>query len=56
MHYEVNPTDQTPENGQKPIFWLFGSFKHTKLCFLNDPKSQKRGFGPFFGVCPVGST
>ena len=27
MQYQVNPTDQTRENGQKPPFWLFGSFK-----------------------------
>ena len=27
MQYQVDPTDQTPENDQKPLFWLFGSFK-----------------------------
>ena len=30
MQYQVGPTDQTPENGQKPLFWLFGSFKTSK--------------------------
>ena len=28
MQYQVDPTDQTPENGQKPLFWLSGSFKN----------------------------
>ena len=37
MQYQVDPTDQTPENGQKPLFWLFGSFKNAFLRFLNDP-------------------
>ena len=37
MQYQVDPTDQIPENGQKPLFWLFGSFKNAILCFLNDP-------------------
>ena len=37
MQYQVDPTDQTPENGQKPLFWLFGSFKSAFLWFLNDP-------------------
>ena len=27
-----------------------GSFKNQKTAFLNDPKSQKRGFGPFSGL------
>ena len=27
MQYQVDPTDQTPENGQKPLFGLFGSLK-----------------------------
>ena len=33
MQYQVDPTDQTPENGQKPLFWPFGSFK-THFCDL----------------------
>ena len=33
-----------------------GSFKGHKNSFLNDPKSQKRGFWPFSGVWSVGST
>ena len=37
MQYQVDPTDQSPENGQKPLFWLFGSFKNEILWFLNDP-------------------
>ena len=28
---------QTQENGQKHVFWLFGSFKKAFLWFLNDP-------------------
>ena len=24
MQYQVGPTDQTPENGQKPFLWVFG--------------------------------
>ena len=24
-------SDQSPENGQKPLFWLFGSFKNAIL-------------------------
>ena len=36
MQYQVNPIDQTPENGQKPLFWLFGSFKNAVFRFLND--------------------
>ena len=39
MQYQVDPTDQTPENGQKPHFWLFGSFKNAFFWFLNDPGS-----------------
>ncbi len=31
MQDQVNPTDQTRENGQKPPFWLFGSFKNAFL-------------------------
>ena len=27
MQYQVDPTDQTQENGQKTLFWIFGSFK-----------------------------
>ena len=27
MQYQVSPTDQTQENGQKPLFWLLGPFK-----------------------------
>ena len=37
MRYKVDPTDQIQENGQKPHFWLFGSFKMAFLRFLNDP-------------------
>ena len=33
-----------------------GSFKGHKNAFLNDPKSQKRGFWPFSWVWSVGST
>ena len=33
-----------------------GSFKNHKNTFLNDPKTQKRGFWPFSGVWSVGST
>ena len=29
------------------------SFKNQKNAFLNDPNSQKRGFGPFSGVWSV---
>ena len=36
MQYQVDLTDQTPENGQKPTFWLFGSFKNTFAWILND--------------------
>ena len=32
------------------------SFKDHKNVFLNDPKSQKRGFWPFSAVWSVGST
>ena len=31
MQYQVDPTDQTQENGQKPHFWPFGSFKNAFL-------------------------
>ena len=37
MQYKVDPMHQTQENGQKPLFWLFGSFKKAFLRFLNDP-------------------
>ena len=37
MQYQVDPTDQTQENGQKPHFWPFGSFKNGYLWSLNDP-------------------
>ena len=36
MQYQVDPTDLTPENGRKPIFWLFGSSKSAFLWSLND--------------------
>ena len=45
MQHQVDPTDQSPEIGQKPLFWLFGSFKmhfcdiwmilHDLVMFLN---------------------
>ena len=35
MQYQVDPTDQTPENGQKIFFWLFGSFESAFLSFLD---------------------
>ena len=37
MHYQVDPTEQTTENDQKPLFWRFGSFKNAFLQLLNDP-------------------
>ena len=37
MQYQVDPIDQTAENGQKPQFWLFRSFQNAFLWFLNDP-------------------
>ena len=37
MQYQLNPMNQTQEIGQKPHFWLFGSFKKAFLRFLNDP-------------------
>ena len=37
MQYQVDPTDQTQENGQTPHFWPFGSFKNGYLRSLNDP-------------------
>ena len=36
MQYQVNPMHQIQENGQKPQFWLFGSFKNAFFWFLND--------------------
>ena len=33
-----------------------GSFKNQKNAFLNDPKSQNRGFWPFSGVWSVVAT
>ena len=36
MQYQVDPRDQTPENGQKTLFWPLGSFKKAFLRFLND--------------------
>ena len=36
MQDRVKPLSQTQENGQKPHFWLFGSFKKAFLWFLND--------------------
>ena len=38
MRYQVERVLQTPENGQKPHFWLFGSFKNA---FSNDSASVK---------------
>ena len=37
MQYQVDLTDQTPENGLKPLFLQFGSFKNGFLWFLNGP-------------------
>ena len=37
MQYQVDPTDQIPENGQRTLFWLFVSFKNAFLWSLNDP-------------------
>ena len=42
MRYQVDPTDQTQENGQKPRFLLFWSFKNIFLWFLNDPSWPSR--------------
>ena len=42
MQYQVDPTDQTQENGQKPRFLLFWSFKNIFLWFLNDPSWPSR--------------
>ena len=46
MQYQVNPKDLSPENGQKPPFWHFGSFKNAFLTLLNNPswaiKAPKR--------------
>ena len=33
-----------------------GSFQSVKNAFLNDPKCQKGGFLPFFGLTSFGST
>ena len=33
-----------------------GSFKRVKNAFLNDPKCQKGGFYPFFGLKTFGLT
>ena len=35
MQYQVDTRHQTPENGQKPLFWLFGSFKNAFLWSLH---------------------
>ena len=37
MRYQVDPTEQTQENGQKPRFLLIGSFKDAISWLLNDP-------------------
>ena len=37
MQCQLDPTDQTQENDQKPPFWHFGSFKNALLWHLNDP-------------------
>ena len=37
MQYQVDPTDQTRDNGQKPLFWHFGSFKNAFLRHADDP-------------------
>ena len=37
MQYQVYPTDLSLENGQKTVFWHFGSFKNAFLRSLNDP-------------------
>ena len=42
MQYQVDPTDQTRENGQKPLFWLFWWLKNAFLGFLNDPSWHVR--------------
>ena len=31
MQYQVNPKELSPKNGQKPPFWLSGSFKNAFL-------------------------
>ena len=36
MQYQVDLTDQTPENGQKPLFGASGSLKNAFLSSLND--------------------
>ena len=35
LQYQVDPSDQTYENDQKPNFWLFGSVINEFLWFLN---------------------
>ena len=37
MQYKVDPKEKTQENGQKPLFWVFGPFKNAFFRFLNDP-------------------
>ena len=37
MQYQLDQTDQTRENDQKPLFWPFGSSKNAFLRSLNDP-------------------
>ena len=37
MQYQVELMLQTQEKGQKPGFWLLGSFKKAFFWFLNDP-------------------
>ena len=34
MQFEVDPMQETKEKGQKPHFWLIGSFKKAFLCFF----------------------
>ena len=41
MQYQVDPRDQTPDIGQNPPFWHFGSFKNAFLWLLNDPACPK---------------
>ena len=40
MQYQLDPTDQTQDNGRKPHFGHFGSFKNAFLGLLNDPSRQ----------------
>ena len=38
MQYQVGPTDQTPENAQKPFLLCFWFIQKMDFCdFLNDP-------------------